>query len=437
MSVLLPFYEWDSLSRPEQIAILERPPVSLADAGAVQAVIDQVCLEGDAALITLTSRYDAVDLKRLRVPPADIAAALDDLTTDKREALAAAYHNIKTFHDAQNRQEVAINTAPGVTCELVKRPIEAVGLYVPGGTAPLPSTVLMLGVPSLIAGCPVRVLCTPPQKNGRVNPLVLAAAALCGIDQVYSVGGAQAVAAMAYGTETVPKVNKIFGPGNPWVTRAKQLVAQDAAGAGYDLPAGPSEVLVIADADANPSFVAADLLAQAEHGVDSQVVLVTTSKQLVDDVQHAIVEQLSTLPRRDIAIEALANSRVILASSKSDAYAISNAYAPEHLIVNTTSARDDLPLITNAGSVFLGAWTPESLGDYCSGTNHVLPTHGYATHISGVGLADFQKSISVQAATQSGLGEIGWIAEALAASEGLDAHARAVTIRKNAMGASS
>ncbi len=436
MSLTLPFYAWAELDQAQRSAILERPPVSLADAEAVQAVIDRVRAEGDSALFALTSRYDSVDLTQLRVPKESLQLALDNLDPHSRDALVAAYKNIERFHTTQRAGSITVTTAPGVTCEQLSRPIESVGLYVPGGTAPLPSTVLMLGVPSRLAECPVRILCTPPQKDGCINPLVLAAAALCGIDQVYSVGGAQAVAAMAYGTESVPKVNKIFGPGNPWVTRAKQLVAQNPAGAGCDMPAGPSEVLVIADALADPAFVAADLLAQAEHGIDSQVVLVTTSQRLADSVQQEVAEQLSTLPRRETAAGALANSRIILAADKTQAFAISNAYAPEHLIINTTTARDDLGLVHNAGSVFLGAWTPESLGDYCSGTNHVLPTHGYATHISGVGLSDFVKRISVQEATEEGLNAIGWIAETLATSEGLDAHARAVSIRKSRMGIS-
>ena len=425
----LPYYVWSALSPSQRRHILERPPVSLADPGAVQKIINQVRSEGDAALFELTSRYDQVTLTDTRVPAETVEAALDSLAKPARQALSAAYANIERFHRAQHQESVPITTATGVTCEFLTRPIGAVGLYIPGGTAPLPSTVLMLGVPSLLAGCETRVLCTPPQKDGQVDPLVLAAAALCGIDQVHSVGGAQAVAAMAYGTESVPKVNKIFGPGNPWVTRAKQLVSQDPAGAGCDIPAGPSEVLVIADDAANPAFIAADLLAQAEHGTDSQVVLVTTSKNLVTPLQQQIVEQLNALPRRGIAAQALANSRMILASNVSEAFAISNAYAPEHLIINTSTARRDLARVHNAGSVFLGPWTPESLGDYCSGTNHVLPTHGYATHVSGVALNDFEKRITVQQATREGLLGIGWIAESLAGSEGLDGHARAVSIR--------
>ncbi|MFK8029131.1 MAG: histidinol dehydrogenase [Gammaproteobacteria bacterium] len=428
-SVELPTYFWSDLDALKQREILQRPPVSLADPMAVANVIEQVRADGDAAIYALTARYDGVKLLNSRVPKEVIQAALDNLSPDLLEALKAAYDNIERFHRAQETQSPPVETASGMTCEIMVRPIDAVGLYVPGGTAPLPSTVLMLGVPSQLAKCTTRVLCTPPQKDGQVDQLVLAAAALCGIDQVFSVGGAQAIAAMAYGTETIPKVNKIFGPGNPWVTRAKQIVAQDADGAGCDMPAGPSEVLVIADDTANPSFVAADLLAQAEHGIDSQVILVTTSGALADGVKRQLLSQIETLSRRHIAAAALASSRIIIARNVDEAFAISNAYAPEHLIINTTHSRSDVEKVTNAGSVFVGAWTPESLGDYCSGTNHVLPTNGYASHVSGVGLGDFQKRITVQEASEQGLESIGWIAQRIAGSEGLDAHAQAVTIR--------
>lgn len=429
MPVNLPTYTWSDLDVLKQRTILERPPVSLADPFSVSAVIDQVRADGDAAIYALTARYDNVKVLNTRVPKETIQAAFDNLAPELMEALKAAYANIERFHRAQEINASPVETAEGMTCEIMVRPINAVGLYVPGGTAPLPSTVLMLGVPSQLAGCATRVLCTPPQKDGQVDSLVLAAAALCGIDQIYSVGGAQAIAAMAYGTETIPKVNKIFGPGNPWVTRAKQIVAQDSAGAGCDMPAGPSEVLIIADDTANPTFVASDLLAQAEHGIDSQVILVTTSDQLAEQVKRELSIQIQQLSRKPIVEAALAGSRIIIARDIDEAFAISNAYAPEHLIINTANSRDDVSQVTNAGSVFVGAWTPESLGDYCSGTNHVLPTNGYASHLSGVGLSDFQKRISVQEATVKGLESIGWIAQRIAGSEGLDAHANAVAIR--------
>ncbi len=429
MNLTLPFYIWSDLDSIAQREVLKRPAVSLADPLKVQNVLKQVKADGDAGVYALTARFDGVKIPDSRIPVDTIKQAYNSLDENTRNALDAAFENIRTFHEAQRTELPSVSTSPGVTCELITRPIEAVGLYVPGGTAPLPSTVLMLGVPSGLAQCPTRILCTPPQKDGRVDPLVLAAPSLCGIDHVYSIGGAQAIAAMAYGTESVPKVNKIYGPGNPWVTRAKQLVAQDPAGAGCDMPAGPSEVLVIADDSANPEFVAADLLAQSEHGVDSQVVLVTTSKRLAETVQLEVARQLARLSRKDIAAQALASSRILLAENILQAFAISNAYAPEHLIINTQTSREDLTRVQNAGSVFLGAWTPESLGDYCSGTNHVLPTHGYASHVSGVGLGDIQKRITVQESSLEGLNEIGWVAQTLANAEGLDAHANAVTVR--------
>ncbi|MEM7084229.1 MAG: histidinol dehydrogenase [Pseudomonadota bacterium] len=419
---------WAALDEDARASLLARPPVSLADAAQVQAIIDDVRRDGDRALTAYTERFDGIRRDRFRVPEDSIARALDTISSGLRAALEAAYANIERFHSAQATAPI-VTRQDGVDCQLVTRPIESVGLYVPGGTAPLPSTVLMLGVPSRLAGCPTRILCTPPQENGEVNTVVLAAAALCGITDVFGVGGAQAIAAMAYGTQTIPKADKIFGPGNPWVTRAKQVVAQDPDGSGCDLPAGPSEVLVIADDTASAEFVAADLLAQAEHGIDSQVLLVTTSDPFAQRVRRAVAQQLDRLPRADIARVALQNSRFIVATSRDEAFAISNRYAPEHLIINTLTPHDDLQAVTNAGSVFLGEWTPESLGDYCSGTNHVLPTHGHARHISGVGLTDFQRRISVQHASRRGLQQIGWIAETLATAEGLDAHARAVSLR--------
>jgi histidinol dehydrogenase len=343
--------------------------------------------------------------------------------------LRTAYLNLHTFHAAQRPLDLHLATTPGIVCEKTTRPIGRVGLYVPGGSAPLPSTALMLGVPSQLAGNPVRVLCTPPDRNGAINPWILCAARLCGLTEVYKVGGAQAVAALAYGTASVPKCDKLFGPGNAYVTEAKLQVARDAAGAAFDLPAGPSEVLVIADNRANPAFVAADLLAQAEHGPDSQVVLVAFSKKCAARVSAALARQLATLPRAAIARRALEHSRVFLAASRAEAVAIANAYAPEHLILQVAHPRGLLADITAAGSVFLGDWTPESLGDYASGTNHVLPTYGWARACSGLGLADFQRTMTVQTANQAGLRKLGPVVERLALAEGLAAHQRAVKIR--------
>jgi histidinol dehydrogenase len=326
-----------------------------------------------------------------------------------------------------------VQTSQGVTCERLYVPLEAVGLYVPAGTAPLPSTAIMLAVPARLAGCRVRVLCTPPRPDGLADPAVLTVARLCGIDQVFKVGGAQAVAAMAYGTATVPKVDKIFGPGNSWVTAAKQIVARDADGAALDMPAGPSEVLVIADETARPGFVAADLLAQAEHSADAQVVLVTTSGNLAVACIAEVERQLPSLPRRAIAAQAIAGSRVILVPDLGTALEVSNRYAPEHLILQVRSPRDWLPRVRHAGSVFLGAWTPETMGDYCSGTNHVLPTYGHARAYSGLGVLDFVKRMTVQEVTPAGLADLGLTARTLARLESLDAHANAVTIRLDAI----
>ena len=344
----------------------------------VQQILANVQANGDAALSELTSRLDGVELSEFRVSEAEFAAARDELTNEQLAALRVAINNVSRYHEQQQTAPSSVETTPGVVCERLTRPIPAVGLYVPAGTAPLPSTAIMLAVPSAIAGCPVRILCTPPRPDGKADPAVLVAAAECGITEVYKLGGAQAVAAMAYGTETVPKVDKIFGPGNAWVTAAKTEVARDPAGAALDMPAGPSEVLVIADAQADPRAVALDLLSQAEHGVDSQVVLVTTSATLAEAANQEVITALEDLPRREIMYQSLQHSRVILVTDLDEAVAVSNVYAPEHLIMQIENARSYLDQVENAGSVFLGPYTPESVGDYCSGTNHVLPTYGYA-----------------------------------------------------------
>lgn len=393
------------------------------------AIVGRVRRDGDAAIRSLTRRFDNVALRSLAVSTAEFAAARRSLSRADLAALRTAWHNLRRFHAAQRTPGVRIETTPGLVCEKLVRPIERVGLYVPGGSAPLPSTALMLGVPSLLAGCTERVLCTPPRPDGSIDPWILAAADLCGISRVFKVGGAQAVAAMAYGTASIPKCDKIFGPGNSYVTEAKLQVSRDPDGAALDLPAGPSEVLIIADRRADPDFVAADLLSQAEHGPDSQVVLVSLSASLAIRVTQALERQLESLPRAAIARRALANSRIVIAASPAEAVAIANRYAPEHLILQVANPRSLADGINAAGSIFLGDWTPESLGDYASGTNHVLPTYGWARACSGLGLADFQRTLTVQSASTRALRQIGPVVERLALAEGLAAHQRAVRIR--------
>ncbi|OEE58915.1 histidinol dehydrogenase [Enterovibrio norvegicus FF-454] len=420
---------WKSLSDQQKESSLERPAISdsASITEAVQRVISDVRQGGDAALKALTEKFDKVVPENIRVKQEEIDAAESRLGEEIKVALKQAYDNIACFHQAQKAQPLTVETMPGVVCELVTRPINRVGLYIPGGSAPLPSTVLMLGVPSQIAGCRKVVLCSPPP----IADEILYVAKLCGIDQVYNLGGAQAVAAMAYGTETVSKVDKIFGPGNAFVTEAKRQVSNDHQGAAIDMPAGPSEVLVIADEEADADFVAADLLSQAEHGPDSQVVLVTPSPVLADRVADAVQQQLSVLSRADIASKALGSSIIIIAESLTQCIAISNNYGPEHLIVQTKKPRELLPLLDNAGSIFLGAWSPESVGDYASGTNHVLPTYGYTRTYSSLGLADFSKRMTVQELSADGLQALAPTVVAMANAEGLDAHRNAVTIRVN------
>jgi len=438
--------DWKNLSPAQRAAALSRPAQSARPrvAATVARVIADVRRGGDSALRRLTAKFDGARLQSLRVGPAEFATAERALSRSDRAALRAAYRNIRRFHAAQRPGPLRVETTPGIVCEKVSRPIGRVGLYVPGGSAPLFSTALMLGVPSQIAseaagrlarpergrGASVRrVLCTPPGRDGKVNPWLLCAARLCGITSVFKVGGAQAIAAMAYGTASVPKCDKVFGPGNAFVTAAKLQVSRDPAGAPIDLPAGPSEVMVIADHAANPGFVAADLLSQAEHGPDSQVMLVVISQKFAARVQAELDEQLRLLPRGAIATQALKNSRVIVAASTAEAVEIANRYAPEHLILQVNNPRALLPRITAAGSVFLGAWTPESLGDYASGTNHVLPTYGWARACSGLGLADFHRSMTVQTASPRGLRKLGPVVERLALAENLTAHQRAVRVR--------
>jgi histidinol dehydrogenase len=418
---------WQSLSKSQQVSILERPAINegASITSAVIQVIEQVRSDGDPALIELTTKFDGVTPASIRVSEADIDAASERLSEPMKQALDQAYQNITKFHRAQLPQPIKVETMQGVVCEQTTRPINTVGLYIPGGSAPLPSTVLMLGVPAQIAGCRKVVLCSPPP----IADEILYVAKLCRIDEVYNVGGAQAIAAMAYGTETVTKVDKIFGPGNAYVTEAKRQVSHDFRGAAIDMPAGPSEVMVIADDSADPDFIAADLLSQAEHGPDSQVVLVTPSVVIADQVTDAVQEQLKSLSRTSIAKQALASSLIVISESITQAVSISNFYGPEHLIVQTKKPRELLPLLDNAGSIFLGGWSPESAGDYASGTNHVLPTYGYTRTYSSLGLADFMKRMTVQELSVEGLKALAPTVVAMAEAEGLDAHKRAVTIR--------
>ncbi|EGR1561216.1 histidinol dehydrogenase [Vibrio alginolyticus] len=418
---------WQSLSENQQDSILERPAIAEGAniTTAVAEVIAKVREEGDSALIELTEKFDRVKPESIRVSSQEIKAASERLSESMKSALEQAYANISKFHKAQKPQPIKVETQPGVLCEQVTRPIQKVGLYIPGGSAPLPSTVLMLGVPAKIAGCRKVVLCSPPP----IADEILYVAKLCGIDEVYNVGGGQAVAAMAYGTETVSKVDKIFGPGNAYVTEAKRQVSNDFRGAAIDMPAGPSEVLVIADETADADFIAADLLSQAEHGPDSQVVLVTPSPVIADQVTDAVQRQLKELSRADIAEKALASSLIIISESMTQSVSISNYYGPEHLVVQTKNPRELLPLLDNAGSIFLGDWSPESAGDYASGTNHVLPTYGYTRTYSSLGLADFSKRMTVQELSADGLKNLAPTVVTMAEAEGLDAHKRAVTIR--------
>jgi len=423
--------DWQELDSAARDALLRRPALVQDERlqAEVARILDRVRRHGDLALTELTRELDGLELSALEVTDDEFAAAEDELNSRQREALAAAAANIRAFHEAQLPQPIVVETVPGVVCERVSRPIRSVGLYVPAGSAPLPSTALMLAIPAALAGCRTRLLCTPPQADGGADPAVLVAARSCGIHQVFKLGGAQAIAAMAFGTETVPKVEKVFGPGNSWVTAAKAQVAQDPSGAARDMPAGPSEVLVIADDAANPAFVAADLLSQAEHGPDSQVILVTTNASVRAAVLEELATQRATLSRRDIVARSLESSCAILVEDLETAVQVANQYAPEHLILQIENPRAVLDDIQAAGSVFLGRWAPETVGDYCSGTNHVLPTYGFARSYSSLGVNDFLRSMTVQELTSAGLAAIGPTAETLAAMEGLDAHGSAVRQR--------
>ena len=427
--------DWQSLDGPGRRDALRRPQFQLEPhvQRLVREVIERVRKGGDAAVRDFTERFDKVWLESSAVTPAEFAAARRLLTPAQIDTLDRAIVNLERFHERQVLKPFALETEQGVRCEELIRPIAAVGLYVPAGTAPLPSTVLMLGVPARLAGCVTRVLCTPPLPGGHAHPAVLTAAKLCGIETVFKVGGAQAIAALAYGTETIPRVDKIFGPGNAWVTAAKALVAQDAEGAICDLPAGPTEVMVVADDSARDEFVAADLLAQAEHDVLAQVLLVTDSQPLAQRVAQHIETQLPMLSRSAILGESLAACRAILVPDLDTAMEVANRYAPEHLMLEVREPRRWLGEVQNAGAVFLGPWAAEAFGDYCSGTNHVLPTFGSARSSSGLSVRDFVRTMSVQELTPQGMSSLAPTAVALAELEGLDAHANAVARRAAAV----
>ena len=409
-------------------AILARPVFDASDLEAiVQPVLEAVKSEGDIALKRYTAKFDQVTLAEIQVEKQEIVAAKSLLSEELQKAIQLAKSNIEKFHRAQREEMDPVETMPGVKCWRKSVAIEKVGLYIPGGTAPLFSTILMLGVPAKIAGCQEIVLCTPPQKDGNIHPAILYTADLVGITHIYKVGGAQAIAGMAYGTASIPQVYKIFGPGNQYVTMAKQLINKE--GIAIDMPAGPSEVLVYADETAYPEFVAADLLSQAEHGVDSQVVLVATTPAIVENVKIALQNQLEQLPRKAIAEKALENSVAIIVDHQDVASAIINEYAPEHLILASDDALEFSGRIINAGSIFLGHYTPESVGDYASGTNHTLPTNGFAKMYSGVSLDAFVKKITYQQLTKMGIQQIGPAVETMAKAEELEAHGRAVAVR--------
>jgi histidinol dehydrogenase len=424
-------HNWSELTATERDVLLQRPAVAgdAAIRNGTASIIEEVRRDGDTALRQYNQQFDGADFTELRVGKAEIERAQDALSPSQLAAIDLAISNVGSFHRAQLPSSIRVETMPGVVCERHSHPIDAVGLYVPAGTAPLPSAAIMLAVPADIAGCPIRILCTPPRPDGTADPAVVVAATRAGVENIFKVGGAQAIAAMAYGTQSIPRVCKIFGPGNAWVTCAKTLVSGDPSGAAIDMPAGPSEVLVIADRDANPEFVASDLLSQAEHGTDSQVILLTDSSQFAAQVVTEVAEQLKTLSRAGIAAEALKYSRILVVDSIDEAVEVSNNYAPEHLILQVTEPRSLLPQLRNAGSIFLGQWTPESVGDYCSGTNHVLPTYGFARTYSGLGVDQFMRQMTVQEVSREGLENLGDAVVSLAGLEGLDAHAAAVTRR--------
>jgi len=408
--------------------ILKRPTQTVADIeNTVLKVFKEVDEEGDNAINRYTEKFDKVTLDTIIVSDNEIAEAKELVSLELQEAILLAKSNIEAFHAAQKTTRISVETTDGVSCWQEKRPIQKVGLYIPGGTAPLFSTILMLAVPANIAKCQEIVLCSPPNKEGKIDPAILYTASLCGVTKICKVGGIQAIAGMTFGTETIPQVYKIFGPGNQFVTVAKQLSTK--YGVAIDMPAGPSELLVVADDTANASFVASDLLSQAEHGKDSQVILVSTSKELIEKVEKEVVKQCSVLPRKDIAEAAIANSKLIYVANDTEAIALINEYGPEHFIICVSNEEFYVDHILNAGSVFIGNYTPESAGDYASGTNHTLPTNGYAKQYSGVNLDSFMKSMTFQKISKKGIEKIGNAIELMAAAEGLQAHKNAVTLR--------
>lgn len=420
----------------EWASIISRPVMDdTALRATVRTVLDDVRVRGDEAIIEYTEKFDGVLLKDFAFDENELIEAEAALSHELKTAIQTAAENITTFHQAQLQTPSVIETMPGVRCWRKSVGIETVGIYIPGGTAPLFSTVLMLGIPAHLAGCKRIVLCSPPDKNGQLHPAIIYAAKLVGVTHIYKIGGVQAIAAMAYGTRTVPKVYKIFGPGNQYVTCAKQLVQME--GLAIDMPAGPSEVCVLADASANPDFVAADLLSQAEHGADSQVLLVSTDQQMIPRVLDAVAKQLEALPRKALAAKALEHSRAVYLPDEEEAIALVNAYAAEHLIIAMDNAAEVAEHIVNAGSVFIGHYSPESVGDYASGTNHTLPTNGFAHAYSGVSVDAFVKKITYQQLSQQGLDNIAETVRLMAEAEGLDAHARAVIIRRQHLEASS
>lgn len=418
---------WNELSEQGKKDTLLRPAVSskLDIEGIVTDIVTRIKAEKDKALLEFTAKLDHVTDGKIRLTEEEIGEKCARVPAELKKAIEHAQKNVASFHERQKLEPVVMQTQPGIVCELHTHAIDSVGLYVPGGSAPLVSTVLMLAVPAKIAGCQKIILCSPPP----VADEIVFAAKLCGVNEIYTIGGAQAIAAMAYGTETVSKVDKIFGPGNAFVTEAKKQVSKDYAGAAIDMPAGPSEVLVMADASANPAFVAADLLSQAEHGPDSQVILVTDSADVADKVNSEVDRQLELLPRKEIAAKALSASRAIVCRDMNEGCEVSNAYAPEHLILQIANARSYLGKLRNAGSIFVGEWTPEAVGDYASGTNHTLPTYGYAKTYSSLGLLDFMRRYTVQELTRDALQSLRYTVVSLTDAEGLKAHQRAVTVR--------
>ncbi|KTD25232.1 MULTISPECIES: histidinol dehydrogenase [Legionella] len=425
--------DWQNLSTQEKQQKLSRPKQALSFKTQVQAIIHEVKSRGDDALFAFTREFDGIDLTDLKVSAAIIKEA--EISSKASIALNQAIETIRTYHQAMMPYAKQVTTAEGVVIERTYRPISRVGLYVPGGhNTPLVSSLLMQAIPAQVAGCPLKVLCTPPNHQGEIDPHLLVAARLCGIDTIYRIGGAQAIAAMAYGTETIPKMDKLFGPGNRYVTEAKTLVAADSDGAAIDMPAGPSEVMILADEEANPDFVAADLLAQAEHGIDSQVILICESEEFAFKVKQKLKQQMLSLSRQAILKQALQQGAILICTDPAEQINIINSYAPEHLIINRRNAKELVPHIVAAGTVFLGQWAAETMGDYVTGSNHVLPTHGYARNHSGLCTLDFLNALTVQSVTAEGVKSLGEAAETLALIEGLDAHANAIKLRLNQLG---